>query len=156
LVVGGAVGYAIALVVAFGPDEAQLGSVLINMSAFASFILYIVQMAAYLVLARDYQGLPRPYRSIVGPTGAMTALVTAAAALVLMFFNPTFRPGLYSVAAALLLGMAYYFAMARHQLVEAPEEAYAVRAVGALDRRRDDVEAADEPATVLTRKGAGP
>lgn len=152
LVVGGAIGYLVAIVITFGPDDAIIGAVLINMSVFAALVSYIVQMAAYLVLARDYPGLPRPYRSIAGPTGAMTALVIAAAALVFMFFNPTFRPGLYGVASVLALGMAYYYLHARHRLVESPEEAYAVRAVARPDQH--DAEPADALATDLSGEGA--
>lgn len=152
LVVGAAIGYVVAVVITFGPDYDLIEAVLINMSVFAALISYIVQMAAYLVLARDYQSLPRPYRSLAGSTGAMTALVTASAAMILMFFNPSFRPGLYGVAAVLMLGMAYFFLRARNHLIGSPEEAFAVRAVAGLERERRAAEALDAPASELTGK----
>lgn len=165
LVVGAAIGYIIAVVITFGPDNAlkhaaaggheeQLEGILVNMSAFAALISYIVQMVAYLVLARDYPTLSRPYRSLAGSTGAMTALVTASAATILMFFNPGFRPGLYGVAAVLMLGMAYFFLRARNHLIGSPEEAYAVRSVASLDRERRAAEAGDAPASDSAEKGA--
>lgn len=153
LVVGAATGYVIAVVITFGPDYALIEGILINMSAFAALISYIVQMAAYLVLARNYPTLPRPYRSFAGPTGAMTALITASAATILMFFNPGFRPGLYGVAAVLMLGMAYFFLRARNHLIGSPEEAYAVRSVAGLDRERRAAEAENAPASDSAEKG---
>ena len=140
LVVGGIVGYLITLAIDLSPDGVLLDEILINMATFAALTSCAVQMVAYLVLARDYPSLPRPYRSAAGPTGAMTALLTAVVALVLMFFNPTLRPGLYGLATALLVGMAYFFAYARHRLVETPEEAYAVRAIAHIDDGRGESE----------------
>ncbi len=145
LVAGAAIGYVIAVLITFGPEDGVIRDVLINMSVLAALVSYIVQMAAYLVLARDFQSLPRSYRSFAGSTGAMTALVTATVALILMFFNPGFRPGLYGVAVVLMLGMAYFFFRARNHLIGSPEEAFAMRAVAGLERERA-AEAADAPA----------
>ena len=94
LIAGALIGYAAALAVRYAPDTRQVAAVLLNMSVFAAVLSYIIQMAAFLALQRNYPGLNRPYRSPLGATGAMTALVIALACLILLFANPAYRPGL--------------------------------------------------------------
>jgi ethanolamine permease len=126
LIAGALVGYAAALVVRYAPASRTVDAVLLNISVFAAVLSYIVQMAAFLALQRNHPGLARPYRSPLGATGAMTALVIAVACLFLLFANPAYRPGLLGCVVLLLLAAIYFAAYGRRHLVLAPEEAFAL------------------------------
>lgn len=135
LIAGALIGYAAALAVRYAPDTRQVAAVLLNMSVFAAVLSYIIQMAAFLALQRNYPGLNRPYRSPLGATGAMTALVIALACLILLFANPAYRPGLLGCVVLLLLALVYFGAYGRRHLVLAPEEAFAVECDAARHAR---------------------
>jgi ethanolamine permease len=125
LIAGAVIGYAIAVVIRYMPAKFHVDAVLLNMSVFGAVISYLIQMVAYVLLARDAPGMARPYASPLGATGAMTALVICAVALALLFFNPIYRPGLAGCAVLFAIGVAYFALRRRRMLVEAPEEAFA-------------------------------
>ena len=54
------------------------------------------------------------------------ALIIALGVLVLLFFNPEFRPGVLGVAVWFVAGLGYFTFHTRHRLVASPEEAFAV------------------------------
>ena len=83
-------------------------------------------MTSYIVLARDHPDMSRPFASPFGVTGAMTALLIALAAVLLLFANPEFRSGLYATAVLLVAGIVYFVARRRHRLIAAPEETFAL------------------------------
>jgi ethanolamine permease len=154
LIAGALVGYGAALAVRYAPETTQVDAVLLNMSVFAAVLSYIVQMAAFVVLQRNYPALRRPYRSPLGATGAMTALVIAVACLLLLFANPAYRPGLLGCVVLMLLGLAYFALHGRRRLVLAPEEAFAVK-YEAMRRARLAGEAAEPPAATAGIDGHG-
>ncbi len=127
LIVGGVIGFLVALLGKFAPQEVRLDALLIAMAVLAAVFAYILQMLAFLKLRRAYPNMARPYRSPFGATGAMTALVIAVAALIFMAFETTLLPGFYGSAAAIAAGLIYFVLFARHRLYRSPEEAAAVR-----------------------------
>jgi ethanolamine permease len=54
------------------------------------------------------------------------ALVIALIALVALFINPAFRPGVIGVGVWFLAGLGYFAFYARKHIVHSPEEAFAV------------------------------
>jgi ethanolamine permease len=129
LVVGAAIGYAVALAIfSLGPAH-PVGAVLLNLAVFGAVLSYVLQMASFILLRRRLSHIPRPYRSPLGIPGAVLALSIAALTLVTLFVvDPVYRHA--SIAAALwyALGLAWYALHARHRLVYAPEETFAVEA----------------------------
>jgi ethanolamine permease len=154
VIAGAVIGYAVALAVRYIPAEDQVDAVLLNMSVFAAVLSYIIQMSAFLALQRNYPGLDRPYRSPLGATGAMTALVIALACLVLLFENPTYRPGLVGCVVLVLAALLYFGAYGRRRLVAAaPEEAFAVHCETARRRRSHHAPAPPAAAPEAERHG---
>lgn len=127
LIVGGLIGLGAASLIKLFPSRLHIDAVLLNMSVFAAIISYILQMLAYLSLSRSMPHMKRPYKSPLGATGAMTALMVALAAGAMMFHNPSYRPGLYGCVVVYVLGVAYYAFYGRHKIVMAPEEEFAMR-----------------------------
>jgi ethanolamine permease len=118
--------YGIALAIFLAPSNSPLSVILINMSAFPALISYMFTMTSYVILTRDYPHMKRPFTSPLGVTGAITALLLASAAVLLLFANPEFRPGLLGCAAILAGGILYFMLRRRHRLVAAPEEVFAM------------------------------
>jgi ethanolamine permease len=134
IIAGTLFAYAVALVIYLLPRDSNVSVLLINMSVFSALISYLLVMAAYVILARDYPEMLRPYRSPLGVTGAITAFLLAAAAVLLLFHNPAYRPGLYGAAAILAGGIVYFAAFRRHRLIASPEEVFALN----LPRQRQE------------------
>ncbi|MDQ3210930.1 MAG: hypothetical protein M3Q20_07050, partial [Actinomycetota bacterium] len=61
-----------------------------------------------------------------GQAGAMLAGVIALVALVSIFLNEDYRPGVYGVAVYFILGILYFAIAGRHRLVLSPEEEFAL------------------------------
>jgi ethanolamine permease len=62
----------------------------------------------------------------VGIPGAVIAGAIALVALVSLFLNDDYRPGVYGTLIYFLLGLAYFAIRGRHKLVLSPEEEFAM------------------------------
>ena len=131
LIAGAIVGYAVALFV-FILQENDLGAkivaALLNMAVFAAVISYILQCTSFVILRQKLPNIARPYRSRWGIPGAVVAGTLAAIALVSIFLNDAYRPGVYGVVIYYLLGVLYFAIAGRHRLVLSPEEEFALTA----------------------------
>jgi ethanolamine permease len=78
------------------------------------------------MLRRRLPNIVRPYRSPVGVWGAAVAGAIALVALISLFFNPDYRPGVVGTLVYFLIGVAYFAVRGRHKLVLSPEEEFAV------------------------------
>ena len=96
------------------------------MAVFAAVISYIFQMTSFVVLRRKLPNIERPYRSRSGIPGAVIAGAFAATALVTIFLNDAYRPGVYGVAIYYVLGVLYFAIAGRNRLVLSPEEEFAL------------------------------
>ena len=131
LIAGAVVGYAVAIFV-FILQENDLGAkivaALLNMAVFAAVISYILQSTSFVILRQKLPNIDRPYRSRFGIPGAVVAGSLAAIALVSIFLNDAYRPGVYGVAVYYILGVLYFAIAGRHRLVLSPEEEFALTA----------------------------
>jgi len=129
LIAGAVVGYAVAVMV-FILQEAELGAqivaALLNMAVFAAVISYILQCTSFVLLRKNLPNIERPYVSKVGIPGAVVAGILAATALVAIFLNEAYRPGVYGVAVYYILGVVYFAVAGRNRLVLSPEEEFAL------------------------------
>jgi ethanolamine permease len=126
LVWGALVGYGVLLILHFADEGRAFGGVILNMAVFGAVIAYAMQMVSYLVLKRRFADMPRPYVSPLGSAGAWVALLISLVALVALFANPDFRPGLIGVALWFVAGLGYFALYARKRMVRSPEEAFAI------------------------------
>jgi ethanolamine permease len=69
---------------------------------------------------------PTCYRSLVGIPGAAIAGIIAVVALVSLYSNSSYRPGVYGTLIYFLVGIAYFAIAGRHRLVLSPEEEFAL------------------------------
>ena len=129
LIAGAVVGYAVAVLV-FILQEAELGAqivaALLNMAVFAAVISYILQMVSFVRLRQKLPNIERPYVSKLGVPGAVIAGLLAATALIAIFLNEAYRPGVYGVAIYYILGVIYFAIAGRNRLVLSPEEEFAL------------------------------
>jgi ethanolamine permease len=129
LIAGAVVGYAVAVLI-FILQEADLGAqivaALLNMAVFAAVISYIFQSVSFVLLRQKLPNIDRPYRSRWGIPGAVVAGTLAAIALVSIFLNEGYRPGVYGVAIYYVLGVLYFAIAGRNRLVLSPEEEFAL------------------------------
>jgi ethanolamine permease len=129
LIAGAVVGYAVAIIVyQFQKDDptSQVVAALLNMAVFAAVISYILQMTSFVVLRQKLPNIDRPYRSKWGVPGAVIAGGLAAIALVSIFLNEGYRPGVYGVIVYYILGVLYFAIAGRTRLVLSPEEEFAL------------------------------
>jgi ethanolamine permease len=129
LIAGALVGYAVAVLV-YVLQQQELGAkivaALLNMAVFAAVISYVLQMTSFVVLRKKLPNIERPYRSRFGIPGAVVAGALAATALVAIFLNDAYRPGVYGVAIYYVLGVLYFAIAGRNRLVLSPEEEFAL------------------------------
>jgi ethanolamine permease len=129
LIAGALVGYGVAVLV-YVLQQKELGAkivaALLNMAVFAAVISYCLQMTSFVVLRKKLPNIDRPYRSRFGIPGAVVAGVLAFTALVAIFLNDAYRPGVYGVAIYYVLGVLYFAIAGRHRLVLSPEEEFAL------------------------------
>ncbi len=135
LLVGAALGYAVAYGIhALGPEH-PVGAVLLNMAVFGAVIAYALQMLSYILLRLRLPNIVRPYRSPLGIPGAAIALVVSIVTLVALFVtDPIYQKVVIGAAVWYGLGLLWFAFYARHKLVLAPEESFARTA----HARRDD------------------
>ena len=129
LIAGAVVGYLVAVVIFILQENdlgAQIVAALLNMAVFAAVISYILQMVSFVVLRQKLPNIERPYRSPWGVPGAVVAGVLAATALIAIFLNEGYRPGVYGVALYYVLGVIYFAVAGRNRLVLSPEEEFAL------------------------------
>jgi ethanolamine permease len=129
LIAGAVVGYLVALLVyevSKDNPTSQIVAALLNMAVFAAVISYILQMTSFVLLRQRLPNIDRPYRSKWGVPGAVIAGALAAIALVAIFLNDAYRPGVYGVAGYYILGVIYFAVSGRNRLVLSPEEEFAL------------------------------
>src|SRR5204863_10177700 len=98
----------------------------LNRAVFAAVSSYIFQSTSFVILLQQLPNIDRPYRSRWGLPGAVVAGTLAAIALVSIFLNDAYRPGVYGVAVYYVLGVLYFAIAGRHRLVLSPEEEFAL------------------------------
>ena len=126
LLVGAALGYAVAYGIhALGPKH-PVGAVLLNMAVFGAVIAYALQMLSYILLRVRLPNIARPYRSPLGVPGAVIALIVAIVTLVALFVtDPIYQKVVIGAAVWYGLGLLWFALYARHKLVLSPEESFA-------------------------------
>jgi ethanolamine permease len=125
LLTGAGIGYILALILQYSGSN-SVGAALLTMAVFGAVISYVMQMASFVLLRRKRPNIERPYRSLVGETGAIIAGVIAAVSLVSLFFNADYRPGVVGVAIWFVLAVLYFAVVGRHKLILSPEEEFAM------------------------------
>jgi len=136
LLAGAVLGYIVAYGIhALGPEH-PVGAVLLNMAVFGAVIAYALQMLSFILLRIRLPDIARPYRSPLGVPGAVIALIIAAVTLVALFVtDPIYQRVVIGAAVWYGLGLLWFAVYARHRLVLAPEESFAVSAHRPRDER---------------------
>ena len=75
------------------------------MAVFGAVISYFMQCLAFIMLRRRLPNIERPYRSPVGVWGAAVAGAIALVALVSLFLNEDYRPGVYGTLIYFVIGI---------------------------------------------------
>ncbi len=126
LLAGSALGFASAMTIQLAGQNSPVGAVLLNMAVFGAVLAYILQMLSFILLRRRFPGMPRPYVSPLGITGAAIAMIIAAATLVVLFLNHDYNLGVIGAAIWFVCGLAYFAIYARRRLILSPEEEFAL------------------------------
>src|SRR5205085_11528458 len=122
LIAGGVVGLALAILIyqlglAGGLLAGQIVGALLYMAVFGAVISYFMQCMSFILLRRRLPNIERPYRSPVGVWGAGIAGAIALVALVSLYFNKDYFPGVVGTLVYFLLGILYFALVGRHRLV---------------------------------------
>jgi ethanolamine permease len=125
LLVGAIIGYGLCWIIREA-GSGSVGAALLTMAVFGAVISYFMQALSFILLRRNYPTIARPYRSPLGAWGALVAAVIAAVALISLFWNDDYRPGVVGVAVFYVIAIAYFAIAGRHRLVLSPEEEFAV------------------------------
>ncbi len=129
LVVGAALGYAVALAIHGLGAEHPVGAVLLNMAVFGAVLSYVLQMLSFILLRVRLPAMERPFRSPLGLAGAVFALGIALVTLIALFaVDPVYQKVVVGAALWYLLGLVYFAAYGRKRLVQSPEERFATEA----------------------------
>lgn len=140
LLAGAVVGYGCALLINYA-GSGSVGAALLTMAVFGAVISYFMQCLAFILLRRRMPHIERPFRSPLGEGGAFVGAAIAIIALISLFWNPDYRPGVLGVAIFYAVAVAYFGLVGRHKLVLSPEEDFAT-AHGELPRpHMEDVDA---------------
>ena len=126
LIAGSVLGYGAALGIWFAGQNSAVGAVLLNMAVFGAVLAYVLQMASFVLLRRNFAHIARPYRSPLGVPGAVVAALIAVVTLVALFLNADYRWGVVGAAIWLAVGVASFAFFARKRLILSPEEAFAI------------------------------
>jgi ethanolamine permease len=131
LIAGAIVGYIVVWLIWYlgrqeGEGSAQVVAAVLNMAVFAAVISYALQCLSFILLRRNLPNIARPYLSKWGLPGAWVAGIIAVVALVSIFLNEDYRPGVYGVAIYYILGVIYFAIAGRNRLVLSPEEEFAL------------------------------
>jgi ethanolamine permease len=104
----------------------QIVGALLYMAVFGAVISYTMQCLSFILLRIRLPNIERPYRSLVGIPGAAIAGIIAVVALISLYSNSSYRPGVYGTLIYFLIGIAYFAIAGRHRLVLSPEEEFAL------------------------------
>jgi ethanolamine permease len=130
LYAGTALGFATMMILWYvlGTEKggAIIGSTLLNMAVFGAMISYAMQGLSFIVLRKNMPDIVRPYRSPVGVFGASVTIVIALVTLWYQLQDPVYRVAVYYVAGFYVLGILYFAAYGRNQLILSPEEEFAL------------------------------
>jgi ethanolamine permease len=131
LIAGGAVGLALAILIyelglAGGLLAGQIVGALLYMAVFGAVISYFMQCLSFILLRRKFPNIHRPYRSLVGVWGAGIGGAIALIALVSLYANESYRPGVVGTLIYFVIGVLYFALVGRHRLVLSPEEEFAL------------------------------
>ena len=131
LLAGAVLGYAVALAIHLLGPRHPVGAVLLNMAVFGAVLSYGHQMASFIRLRRLLPAIARPYRSPLGVPGALLALALSLVTLWGLFASdPVYRGVVVAALIWYALGLLWFAAVGRRQLVLSPEERFALRARG--------------------------
>jgi ethanolamine permease len=132
LVAGAVLGLAVLLITWFaaGAEDGGtfIGGTLLNMAVFGAMISYLMQALSFILLRIRLPRIHRPYVSPLGIPGAAVTLAIALLTLGFQLADSTYREGVVGAAIWYALGIAYFAAIGRRQLVRSPEEEFAIRA----------------------------
>jgi ethanolamine permease len=109
-----------------GQLAGQIVGALLYMAVFGAVISYFMQCLSFILLRRRLPNITRPYRSPVGQWGAGIAGAIALVALISLYFNADYRPGVVGTLVYFVLGITYFAFAGRHRLVLSPEEEFAL------------------------------
>jgi ethanolamine permease len=131
LIAGGLVGYGLAVLIyelgkSSGFLAGQIVGALLYMAVFGAVISYAMQCLSFILLRRKLPNIERPYRSLFGIPGAAIAGIIAVVALISLYSNSDYRPGVYGTLIYFVFGIAYFAIAGRHRLVLSPEEEFAL------------------------------
>jgi ethanolamine permease len=93
---------------------------------FGAMISYAMQGLSFIVLRNNMPNIIRPYRSPVGVPGALVTIIIALVTLWYQLQDPVYRVAVYYVAGFYALGILYFAAVGRNQLILSPEEEFAL------------------------------
>jgi ethanolamine permease len=129
LIAGGGLGFVVALIIHYSGSDSPVGAALLNMAVFGAVIAYMLQMLSYILLRFRFPHIERPYRSPLGLSGAVFALVVSAITLVALFvIDPVYRKVVLGATIWFALGLVYFAVYGKNRLVKSPEEAFALEA----------------------------
>jgi len=132
LVVGGAIGFVVLVVVdaitALNPKGAGAvaGAIELNIAIWGAVVSYLMQMISFIVLRRRYPKAVRPYKSPTGIAGAVIAGVIALAIFIAFLFVPGYQIAIAAIAVVYVIGLIVFALWGRKRLVLSPEEEYAL------------------------------
>jgi ethanolamine permease len=131
IIAGCVIGYGLSLLIyvlgqAGGQLAGQSVGALLYMAVFGAVISYFMQCLSFILLRRRLPNIERPYRSVLGQWGAAIAGIIALVALISLYLNTDYRPGVYGTLIYFLLGIVYFAIAGRHRLVLSPEEEFAM------------------------------
>lgn len=126
LLLGGVIGYGLALLLWNFPSGSNVGDALLTMAVFGAVISYFMQGLSFILLRRRLPNIRRPYRSPIGEWGAAIAGAIALLSLISLYLTKSYRPGVIGTAIWFVLGIIYFAASGRHRLVLSPEEEFAM------------------------------
>jgi len=110
-------------------ESADAVANIVHASVFGALVTYVLMMVAFILLRVREPNLERPYRNPVGIPGAVVVIAISILAMFasLAYDVPGAKFGVLATIIAIALGLVYFAAVGRHQLVaEAPEEEFAV------------------------------
>jgi ethanolamine permease len=87
-----------------------------------------MQALSFILLRIRLPRIHRPYVSPLGIPGAAVTLVIALVTLGFQLSDSAYREGVIGAAIWYALGVLYFAAVGRYQLVRSPEEEFAIRA----------------------------
>ncbi|TFI52679.1 amino acid permease [Mastigocladus laminosus UU774] len=125
LFLGTAVGLICVMLVDIGSN--QVDALILNMAVLAALISYILVMLSYIKLKFSRPDLPRPYKSPLGITGATIGTILAIFALLACLSVPAYQLGIWGVVIVLFLATLYFLSRKNRLVVQAPEEAAALK-----------------------------